>query len=360
MGIKNLKFLAKFGGAVALVLALLFFNWDRTELENRAFVVAMGIDACEEAQARFKVSLSIADTAALEKEKDGASMVRTATGQSLNHTMGQVDAGLSSKIYFGHTKAVVLGEGVLVNSDLLREVVDSLSRNNEINIKTVVLAAEKTAAEILSAKPKEQNQVGMYLAGFYNKNDTNTAALAVKLDLEGLDSALLSTKSVLIPKVAVGDDEEVVIGGVAAIRDFALAGHIPEKDLGGFLWLKENAAGAMIPIETEDGFATFLTSKSKAKIGFYENNGLLHCRVQIKAKGGAHGADIRHARVFEEKIEKEIEEIFGIMQHMGVDGPNLKEELRKKERKLFQKYESDWGEAFKNIVLQIKVDITIS
>jgi len=383
--------------AVVLVIALLSFNWDRIELESRAFVVTLGIDGSENDDARFEVSMNIAHTADRESGGTDEVILRRAEGDSLAHAMGQVEAAISEKVYFGHTKAIVLGEAVLQDAGLLREVVDTLSRNNEINIKATVVATDETAAELLAARPKKQGLLGVYLSGFFNSNlnSTNSAASAVKLDLEHLDLNLLISGSVLIPLITLDSDEdddsaedadngdksadagdkEVIISGVAVVRDYVLSGRIEQSCMGGFLWLKQDAAGTRVVLEKSDNDSrlTFLTRHSKARKHFIEENGVLHCRIALNVEGGIQAADYlgdsglhfdsqgmaAYEDDFAAKIKAEAEELFEQLQELGVDGLGLKEALRKKDRTLYRKFASNWHTTYAEMVFKVDVNVKI-
>ena len=387
---KGFDFYSKFIIIGITTFALLSFNWDRTELEGRAFVVAIGIDASDDEDDRFGVSMSIADVAAMEGEggADDASILRVAGGESLARAMGQIDAKISDKVYYGHTKAVVLGESILQDEGLLREVMDTLSRKNEINIKCIVMATDEAAKDILEAKPREQSLLGLYLSGFYNSEGANPAAAVVKLDLEGLIEGLRDTKGAVIPRVTLKEDDnkdddseeekdkEVAISGVAVLRDFVLAGYVPEEDMAGFLWLMENAAGAQVATEVEEGHITLLVQKSKTKFCIDELDGQLHCTAILHVEGSIEGArfmedylyDTQIIKKLQEdfagKIREEVEDIWKIFQKdLGVDGFGLKELLRKREWPLYQLYmnkkRDDWQAVFEDMGFAVKVDVLI-
>ncbi|MDR2182599.1 MAG: Ger(x)C family spore germination protein [Clostridiales bacterium] len=386
---RGYSFTIKFVIAGALLFALLSFNWDRTELEGRAFVVAIGIDASQEEGERFEVSMSIADVAAMEGEGGDAdvAVLRVACGESAARAMGQVDAQISDKVYYGHTKAIVLGESILSDEALLREVIDTLSRKNEINIKCIVMATDKAAKDVLEAKPREQNLLGVYLSGFYNSNNANAAAAVVKLDLEGLTESLRSTGSAVIPKITLeeeddkGEDEsqpEIIISGVAVLRDFTLADYVPNEDMAGFLWIMADAAGSQVAVDAGGGHITFLVHKSKATLDFDSNGpgGRAHCRVKLRAEGAIEGARFMEDYLYDtetmrqlqnrfaDKIHDEIYDILRIFQQdLGVDGFGLKERLRKKNRRLHERCldeaHGDWQAAFENMAFAVDADVII-
>ena len=383
---RSTGFLFKFLIIGVMLFVLLSFNWDRIELEGRAFVVAIGIDTADDDECnKFRVSMSIADVTAMEGGGGDAdvAVLRVADGESLACAMGRIDAKMSHKVYYGHTKAVVLGESILKNESLLRETVDTLSRKNEINIKCIVMATDAAAKDILAAKPQEQSLLGVYLSGFYNNNNTNTAAAVVKLDLEGLTEGLRDAQSAVIPKVSLEEEGEgleaskdIAISGVAVLKDFVLAGCVPDESMAGFLWLMENAAGAQVAVDAGDGCITLLVQSSKVKFNFGEADGQLHCMVRLRAEGSIEGArfmedyfyddDIMQQlqNDFADKIREEIEEILRVFQQdLGVDGFGLKELLHKKDWRLYQAYlhqaQGNWQTAFENMAFAVDADVII-
>jgi len=394
----------KIVAVLALLVTLLSFNWDRIELESRAFVVTLGIDSADTDDARFEVSMNIAHTADKEGGGTNSVIMRRAQGDSLAHAMGQLEASISEKVYFGHTKAIVLGEAVLQDASLLREVVDTLSRNSEIGIGTIVTATDKKAAEVLAARPKEQGLLGVYLSGFFNskspgsKGSANTASSAVKLDLEHLDLHLLTSGGVLIPLITLESDDEadndddggstdnsdsetdsadkeVIINGVAVVRDYALEGYISQDDMRGFLWLAESAAGTRVALETDSGHVTMLISTSSVRYGFSEKDVALVCRVTLKAEGSIQGMDyadradalfgpdkmVMYQSDFADEIRAEAMAVLDILQDYAVDGLGLKERLRKKDRALFHRFASDgdWCAAYESMAFEVDVDVVI-
>jgi len=373
---KNFRFVSKLAAACLLTFVLLIFNWDRVEMENRAFVITIGIDTSGEDDARFEVSMNIVDTEAMERGSENTPVIkRKANGESLAMAMEQIGAKISETVYYGHTKAIVLGESLLNDEDMLRETVDTLSRKNEINIKAIVMSTDKSSEDVLEAKPSEHGLLGVYLSNFYNNNNANTASRLVKLDLERLISSLESDHSVVIPKISLegeGEEQEIIIGGVAVVKDFCLAGYVDEEKMEGFLWMMENAAGASVSIDIERGHMTYLVEKSKVKISFYEKNGHLHCLVRLNTKGSIEGARFMGDSLFDagkitelqqqfaDEIYSQTEETINVFHdEFGVDGFGLKEILRKKEWKLYEKYAEDWEESFENMDVTIDVDVTI-
>ncbi|MCL2415873.1 MAG: hypothetical protein FWD01_03570 [Defluviitaleaceae bacterium] len=344
---KNLRILI----AAAAIIALMNFNWDRAELESRAFVVTIGIDALdnqeessgnnENGENRFEVYMTIPDVRYIADDKEENVRVFSARGRTISQAVEAVDSKISNRIYFGHTKVIMLGENLLKNQNLLREALDTLERKNDINAKCIILAANQPISEILEAKPYGKSLLGMYISNFYN-NSADSAFAMKKMDLETLIADLGNSGDAVIPKISLldsgdaekeakeeekegnkgkGEEEkqekkakegkeedkqeksdgrkqkELTIAGAAMIADFELAGYAEEDDLSGYLWLGnafgnssgngKNAAGAIAVVEHENFYVSMKVGESRSKFWFEENkeSGRLVCVGEIKVTG---------------------------------------------------------------------------
>lgn len=216
---RNRKFVAKFIAISAVAIAILAFNWDRVEMENRAFVIALGVEAGEDEA--FKVALSVIDPTALEEGEETPKILYEAEGKTLEKAMEQVGKEMSDTVYYGHTKAIIIGEDILSNSEKLWKAVDTLAHNNDINIRTIVMTTSQPVGEVLQTPPKNGNLLGLYLVNYYDNNPEEP-----KMSLETLISDLRQRTLPKVPKIAIEDDEihitapdaENGIGGLFLLR----------------------------------------------------------------------------------------------------------------------------------------------
>ncbi|MCL2855617.1 MAG: hypothetical protein FWE21_08365 [Defluviitaleaceae bacterium] len=333
---RNKKFALKFVAISAVSLALLTFNWDRVEMENRAFVVVMGIEAGEGDKTSFSVYLSVVDAPALENGgEDAPKLLYQAEGASLSHALSQAGGGMSDRLYYGHTKAIVIHKDALENPRMVREIADTLSQKGEINIRTIVMATDKPVSEILQTKPKGGNLLGTYLSNYFGGDGANVASLAIKADLEGFDASLRRDGTAVLPKITLeggGDGKEINIGGIFALKNFAYIDSIPEELLAGQIWVKENAGGMELVL---DDHTALQIIRSRPKITFAMGGDNLICHVKIQATGNLVGLhSLRNNSElnadFTKKIESQITTTHGLFQYMGVDGLMLTETLHKK------------------------------
>lgn len=361
---------------LSIIPLLLAGCWDKIELENRGFVIAIGIDKAEGGEP-FAVSMAIANAEAIHKEsaEGQKETIEKSQGETLASAMRNVDSQMSRKIYYGHTKVVVAGKDFLDDPDMLREAVDALERNNEINQKIVIVAADGKASDILGEELNGKPLVGVYISDFYKQNKKN-AVSASKLDLEGLLKSLRMTGGALIPKIEVRE-KELKLGGAAVVKNLKLDGWMTEDEMRGFAWFRAQADGACVIAHYEadnDSIpVAFTANKSKCTISFSEEQGKPVCTIKLTVKGGIEEYKFLSRSLFDDEkidlleaayeteISKELEQTFSLLQKKyEVDGFWLKEYLRKRNYPLYLKYADDWDNAYRQMIFVPEVSVSVT
>ena len=103
-------------------LATIFLSgcYDKVELEDRDFVMSLGIDLNENSE--NKISLSAITTNDYKQEECN---ILTSFGKTFDEALENLDNISNKKIYLGHTKLIVLSEKVLKNQYLFKEIINS-------------------------------------------------------------------------------------------------------------------------------------------------------------------------------------------------------------------------------------------
>ncbi|MCL1842406.1 MAG: endospore germination permease, partial [Defluviitaleaceae bacterium] len=189
---------------IAFSTVILSGCWDRVEIENRAFVVAMGIDAEDDG---YKVTLSVpvfgekgtegfplygetgengengenGETGENGENKQPA-FIKTSYGKTLSEALKNLDSKEARHLYYGQTKLLLLGEGILGNSASVESVIATLTNRLKAPGRVHVAAAEN-AADILSAKPPGEILPGSYVSEIYrDKNKIGGQSFALNFE----------------------------------------------------------------------------------------------------------------------------------------------------------------------------------
>ena len=368
------------------IFTLIFFTgcWDKIEIENRAFVLSLGIDKFTSGSGidvsseknivnRFAVSISMPQLLDQPDQSDeNTNRLKTSASATISSAMDFSDSISSQKLFFGHTKLAVLGEEILKNRQLFRETVDALERNPEISRKILVMSTDKSARDILGFKESIE-PVSIFISNFY-KNNVDGSAVTFKQTLENLVLDLRTAGNTIIPKVSIIEDS-LNIGGAAIIKDFEFVDWLNSEEMRGYLFVKESALNANIITRFEDTFVPLDVTKNKTKIHFVEDETgeNLICYIFIDVHGVVDEFTFTEESLATEKnlsdlsylyktiIEREVNACLSKFSKHDIDGLFLKEFLRKQNFSLYEKYayRDDFFDIFKIIpIAEVAVEGT--
>jgi Ger(x)C family germination protein len=354
------KILAKTAAFFIFIMFALTFLvgcWDSVEIENRAFVVAMGVDKSDE---NYAVTLSIPIMCENEEDGEMPGYVTSAEGKTITEALKKLDAKNDKTLYYGQTKLVVLGENLLESEKLFRGAIATLENKLEAPRRIHVLAAE-SPEKILSAKPPGEILPGSYVSDIYrDKNKIGGRAFA-------LDFERLSTKygDAINTKIC-REDDELRLTGAVVLKNSRKAGVLSPQELQGLLWsFPQGNKGAVVTAND----ISMKVECHKTEITFHEGNPL-RVLIEVTATGETdelpeicqESAEMRKEleQIFAAQITKEISATAKILQEeFAVDGYSLPEHLRKKNYPLYKKYADNWHETFPKIEIVPQVSVAI-
>ena len=379
-----------------IIFMLSFFSvfltgcFDKVELEERALVLAIGIDKYDKEndtntektgeEKRFIVSMAMSEVSEGEKEGDSEKQadsmekekkentvneaIKKAEGSSVASTIDLIDTYMSKNLYYGHTKVVVLGKEILQDEILLKEVIDSLERNNEISRKIIVLGTEKRAEDILEIIPKDEKMLGIYINDFYKTNKKNSS-FTYRVDLENVIQQLLSTGDSAIPNIQIVDGD-IRLSGLIALKDSKYIGYLDDATTKGVLWIIDKKSLGEISIPFEDSYVSTSIFKKKIDKDFYEKDNKIVCSFNINIEGNVSEyylgknimIDEEKYKIIEDKVSKyvenEIESSIENIKNLDVDIIGLKELIRKNKYDLYIKYNLENNNIYDYVDFQIK------
>lgn len=362
----------KFIAVIFTCMLFLSGCWDKAEMEDREYVMTMGIDASHNTERlSMSTSMAVLESSAQNGEKEeGGKNYKEISGETMPSIMETADMYGSKQIYFGQTKSIIFGQELLSNRQLFKETLDTLERNQDINMKVIILASVGNSNEIVKAIGKSDNK-GMYIHDFY-KNTAKTVAFTEKMDFEQLLIDLSQNGNCIIPAIYI-DGENIAISGGAVIKDYELQGYIDSQTESGLLWLKEKASGHVLNKKYNGEFVPIGIIKNTASFEFEEgkNNNIL-CRIKINAKGTIEGYSSKESLLFKNSTIDEIESIYEkaiydeIMNSIDIlktsfnsDSINIISELKKRNYNLYLKHNNGDNGIFFNMEFVPEINLEI-
>lgn len=360
---------SRFGGAIILLLLCtlpllsLTSCWDRVEIENRAFVVSLGVDKDDD---KFAVSLSIPlykkDS---DSDDDDKHHIKTATGKTITEALKNLNAKTNKTLYYGQAKLLVLGGELLSDSQMTTNVINTLSHKTEIDLRINVLAATGSAQDILEATPPGESLPGLFVADIY-RNKNKLGGVSFALDLERLKSSYHD--GAIIPQIKKDDSEEespITLNGAVVIKHSREIGKLSPEKLQGFLWCKSRGNnGAVVTLTQNENNIPAKIEKHSTKVSFSSTGENLRATVTISVKAKLEEPLPEHVCIqkmqyeLETKIAKELRETANKLQNeYNLDGYDWLELLRQKNYELYKTHSDNWHEVFQKIEIVPKVRV---
>lgn len=186
--------------AVLVTAAILTFGLtgceNYVELENRAFVMALGVDLGE--KETYKVTYTFPDLEALTGTKSGIKYpVTSLEGSSLDECKKKYDSMSSKALDYGQVKVMVLGRTAAANPEVMKKLLEEIKKNPEFARTVLVCESTTTGEAVLALDSEVAGSVGIYLDEMFRNNGKKL----------GIEPVILND---LILKID-GSDEEITI-----------------------------------------------------------------------------------------------------------------------------------------------------
>lgn len=371
---------AKISVRVALMLLtcilLLTGCWDKIEIEDRLFVLGIGVDTVKEEEQKAsedKYTLSFV-APLVEKVKDGSgaafSTYKT-VDNSIIMSLSQLLERFSQKQFFGHTRAIIFGEDVMKNEKLLKEVIDGVLRYHELHNSMYAYIVPGRAEDVFRVEPVYDNLLMPYITGITENNDYTSKIL--KLSLSDMIIMLTNQKGGLVIPRLTPENKEVKINGAGVLKDYKLIGYLGDQEATVYNWLTDKAKGGNISIEHNGATAAFrhFTFNRNIKLSKVED-GKIYLDYKMETEGsieeyimGEKLLDDTFLKEMDKEVEKKIESeseklIKKFQQEFRVDLIGARDYLSKYQPKLFKTIENDYDNYFTdNIVINVTADVHI-
>jgi hypothetical protein len=207
---------------ILLILSLMTGCWDKVEIEDRAFVMAIGIDTSNQVK-NYIVTFQFPNVKQVSSAAGGGgggggqpNFSISEVGDTVFSASRHISTRLDKRLFLGHTKAVILGKDVVSDRNKFLEVLDTLDRSYELSRKLRLLVADGKAQDILLKNYKFDPDIGVYIDDIFKQY--NRTSIFPNLDYNKITKSLHDTNgNAIIPVISSGKDE-LKIAGSAIIK----------------------------------------------------------------------------------------------------------------------------------------------
>lgn len=365
---------------VVMTMFLLTGCWDKRNMEDRSYVITMGVDKYRgDEKNRYVLSLGSAEISALsggtkdagESEPEGDITAIQVEGSTLAEAIHRADCFHSRKMYLGQLKTVIFGKTLLEDKELFLNALDELERNPDISEKTILLASRGSAMDCVEIVLHEDTSTGLFIWDFY-KNTAQDVAVTEKMDLETFLMDLRNSNGQgILPQVHVEKDK-IRFGGGTALANFALCGDLSDEQERGMLLLKEKGKGAVYGGRWQNSIVPFSVYKNNTDFSFEEKGDSLVCQIDMDVDGSIDGKDFFANSLFKDKEIKKLEDLFGNVIKTEIENTikiaqegykqdilNISSKLHQKKPKLYEKYGANPNVSFQNMTFDVNVKVNV-
>ena len=369
--IKSMK-----AAAILLCVLLLTGCWDKIEIEDRLFVLSIGVDSVELAEkkaSKDKYTLSFVSPVVDQIKEGPGPAFRTykTVDNSIIMSLSQLLERFSKKQFFGHTRNIFFGEDVLKDEKLLKEILDGISRYHEFHNSMYAYFVPGRAEEVFKVKPMYDKLLAPYIAGIIENSDYTSKV--IKLTLLEMAIMLENQKGgLVIPRINPGK-EEVKISGAGVLKDYKLIGYLDDQETSVYNWLTDKAKGGDIAVEYKGISTVFRHFDFDRKIELSKvENGNIYLNYIMETEGSIEefmiGKEILDnvllkeiSREVEKRIENEGEKLIKkFQQEFKADLIGARDYLSKYQPKLYKTIEKDYEKFFiDSIVIEVTANVSI-
>jgi len=361
-----------------LIIFIFTGCWDNIEIEDRAFVMAIGIDLSS-SNKRYLVTFQFPNVAQMAKGTSGGgggsekpSFAVSEEAETIFSASRHISTRINKALYLGHTQAIIFGKEVVENRDRFQQVLDSLDRNYELRRKVYLLVTPQKAQDILLKKYEIEPNTGAYIRDVFKHY--NLTSKFPTIDYNKITKSIHETNgNAIIPKITAGKDE-IKIAGSAIIKNYKLAGWLGDEENMGYMWLAGLVRGGDVDVSVPSGdgkiVIPFNISNVRRRRSVKEENGKIIYRVELQVEGDITEYTFEKREemmegdllnVIERKTSDEIKKmalkaINRFQKELKIDMLGIGDYIEKYHPSLWEKVGKDWDNVLPEI--EIKVDVT--
>ncbi|NLW24270.1 MAG: Ger(x)C family spore germination protein [Clostridia bacterium] len=338
--------------------------WDIRDINNRAFVAAIGLDLPEDPTQKYQVTFQFWDPIKILRKNETNTITEKVEAQSINQAVELMQARLSKTITFTHLQLLLVGED-LARTKNFQDLANFFLKNSEIALKLRLNFIQgKTAYETLKSQPKLGKNITDKLIDMSQLEKKfslpRTSAFYYFLsDLRKTEGTALGSRIVL-------PGEFLIRNGGAVFGDWKLKGFLSAEEAQAANWLVEDTQ-AIVVGSTPEGTYTYHSKISRLNMEITEMpNGLPKFTVNLKLIGSIVEEEGKHLDLSQSENIEKMEILFSQViaeqvknaihksqKEFGIDYLGFGKVLKEKRPKIYENI--DWQKQFPHIPIEVSV-----
>jgi Ger(x)C family germination protein len=356
---------------ITICSILLVGCWDRVELNDRAYVISLALDDIGD---MLEVTYTIPNLPVITAQSSGEATKFIKITKAKTLAQANRDFGKKSnlRINFDHTKVIIFGADFLKDNHNIRKVLDHFDRNPEYSKSLLLLATKDTGKKLLESVPNGEETTGIYLSQVFVNNSLETIS-AKTIELGNFISDMHSTDGNGVMPNIVFQDNEVVVDGLAVLRDYELKGWMEDSYITPYSWILGKGKNTVALIDSEGVLIPYEISDLTTEMDFEIVDDILKINISIMSEGDIAEYILEDQdKLFKNKYIKEIETLIAnemegqidelldiIQEDYGIDIIGALNKVKTNNRKVWKVTKSNWQDFFRAATIEVDCRVNI-
>jgi Ger(x)C family germination protein len=368
--------MSKFNPLLFLVSStfLLTGCWDRTEINDMAFVVATGVDKGKKHDFKISIQVPLPSSMGGVGSSGGGGgtsgeepfYVALGTGGNIRMGLEDIQLRLSRKLYFGHRRVTIIGEEMAKAG--ITEILNSVFIQPQSRLSTLLLVSKGEAVKLLKTQPRMEKYPGEAMREMTKAGLNMTVMDALEdLDRPGKDMIV----PVVEPTGTMKKDpkgKEINMQNFALFNGDKLSFMTNLKESLGVFWLEEKMQRKTMPFSVskdKEISVRIIDSNVKTEVKVVNDKpvftlGIKASGILLENEPNLRLEDPETYHYTLSKMEKGIkEQVQALLTHAhseGVDVFGFGWYLYRNHQQLWQK---NWSKNWEQILKEMKVNVTV-
>jgi len=367
--------------------------WDKIEINERAYVYAIGYDVFNEAfyeaaqdrdigliespkmteRNRFVVTFSTPNLKAIgnKASSDELRFVLSTVGNNIYDATTLMSSRINRVFYFNYTKALIFSEEFARNEEYMKETIDNINRHNQLSRKVYMYVTEGTAKDVIETDNVFEPRTGIFLSQVFQSKQ-RTARYYYK-PFEDILLDINKTGCTLLPRITPGK-EQLKIAGSGVLKDYKFVGWLGEIETRAVSFIRNKVNSEIVNIKVdEQTWIPFIITNSVTKPSskIEDSKIIMNYNIQIegyleqfKMEKESSLTDSNYIATIEQKVEeslkKDIEDtVEKVQKEYQADALGVGDYLSKFEPDTWDKVKDDWSNYFKDVEINVYIDAKI-
>lgn len=235
---------------------------------------------------KFAVTVLFPNLRTIGKDSKPDEQMRFLFVRPTNNVIGirnYLEREINKRLYYGYLKVVVLGRDLVEEPGYVREVLDALNRESDIPQNTFLLVSETTARDILNTMPLVQPVTGIHL--FETSKNASIYGRIIDTPLSQVVNSFINSNCAVISRVEPGV-ETLKVAGAAVFKNFRFVGWLDEKQLQIYKLLMGKAKHTFIDdLKYKSTHVPFITTEIQTKKKIKSEKGRLKIVYNLRIEG---------------------------------------------------------------------------